>query len=56
MGWWMGLCPELPGSLSWETEAGYDLHGTPLQTAVTLSPLTESWGAQMHGREAGRGR
>lgn len=52
----MGLCPELPGSLSWETGVGYDLHGTPLQTAVTLSSLPESWGAQTPGREAGRGR
>lgn len=47
---------ELPGSPAQGDQAGYDLHGTPLQTAVALSPLPESWGAQMRSQAAGRGR
>ena len=54
--WGVGLCPQLPGPLAWGTGAGDDLHGIPLQTAVALSPLPESWGAQTRSRAPGRGR
>lgn len=36
--------------------AGDDLHCMPLQTAVALSPLSASWGAQTRSRAAGHGR